>query len=148
MAMKSDPGLQSVGKTYGMRMAGVGLAVPPTGGCLPPGPRLHRGLPPRVFWNRRRVEGRTIGPSWVVTENNMALRDNLAPLVEHYLKAAGGSATIRELARQIWNNHEPLLRSSGDDFYVWQYEMRWAGQRLVKAGKMTKTKPRGVWRLL
>ena len=53
MAMRSEPGLKSVGKTYGMRMAAVGAAAAADGGCLPPGPGRGPGLPPRVFLDRK-----------------------------------------------------------------------------------------------
>ncbi|MGP3723887.1 hypothetical protein [Cereibacter sphaeroides] len=78
----------------------------------------------------------------------MSLRSDLVPIVEAALVTLGGSARIKDIAKYIWLNHEPRLRAAGDDFYVWQYEMRWAGQALVKAGRMTKTAPVGVWRLL
>ncbi|QFT82541.1 hypothetical protein FIU89_18085 [Roseovarius sp. THAF27] len=77
----------------------------------------------------------------------MALRDDLVPIVRDGLKALGGSATIKELAKHIYIHHEKALKASGDDYYIWQYEMRWAAQQLVDRGELTK-KPRGTWRLL
>lgn len=78
----------------------------------------------------------------------MALRDDLIPIVYDALKSLGGSGKIKDVAKYIWVHHEAKLRASGDDFYIWQYEMRWAAQKLVGDGKLTKTSPRGVWRLL
>lgn len=78
----------------------------------------------------------------------MALRNDLIPIVHDTLLTLGGAASIKEVAKYIWENHETKLRASGDDFYIWQYEMRWAAQQLVDNGKLTKTKPRGIWRLL
>lgn len=78
----------------------------------------------------------------------MSLREDLVPIVDATIRKLGGSASIREIAKDIWLNHEPMLRAAGDDFYVWQYEMRWAGQYLVKKGTITKTDPKGIWRLL
>jgi hypothetical protein len=65
----------------------------------------------------------------------------LAAIVHH-----GGRATIVQIAKYIWDNYEPRLRSSGDVFYTWQYEMRWAGDELVKLGKIVKHKTvPGIW---
>ena len=77
----------------------------------------------------------------------MALRDDLVPIVEGVLHSLGGQGTIKEISKEIWHKHQALLQASGDDFYIWQYEMRWAGHELVRQGKLTKTEPRGVWRL-
>jgi hypothetical protein len=48
-----------------------------------------------------------------------------------------GEATVVEVAKHIWENHEQDLRSSGDLFYTWQYAMRWAAQELRDQGKAT-----------
>jgi hypothetical protein len=66
------------------------------------------------------------------------------------LRSTGGTATIVEIARYIWSNHEAELRSTDELFYTWQYRMRWAGERLKKAGKLRKTKQgsHGRWILL
>ena len=64
------------------------------------------------------------------------------------LKELGGEGTVTEIARWIWENHESELRASGDHFYTWQYEMRWAGQKLQQMGVIRKERsPRG-WILL
>ena len=48
-----------------------------------------------------------------------------------------GEATVVEVAKHIWENHEQDLRSSGDLFYTWQYAMRWAAQELRDQSKAT-----------
>ena len=68
----------------------------------------------------------------------MATRDDLKSWVLSGLKASGGSATVPQIAKHIWDNHEAELRASGDLFYTWQYAMRWAGQILQNEGKLTK----------
>ncbi|MBN9364555.1 MULTISPECIES: hypothetical protein [unclassified Devosia] len=50
------------------------------------------------------------------------------------VKSNGGKATIVEVSKYIWDTHEGELRSSGDLFYTWQYDMRWAAQELRRAG--------------
>ena len=60
----------------------------------------------------------------------MANRESLLAWVFDAVKALGGEASVTEVAKYLWNNHEAELRQSGDLFYTWQYEMRWAAQRL------------------
>ncbi|MCR6547018.1 hypothetical protein [Dehalobacterium formicoaceticum] len=77
------------------------------------------------------------------------VKENLPDIVVEALKTNAGSATIVEVSRYIWNNYETELRKSGDLFYTWQYDARWAATQLRKSGIM-KTKeisPRGVWEL-
>jgi hypothetical protein len=79
----------------------------------------------------------------------MAKRSDLKDWVVEALKANGGSATIPEVAKHIWENHEAELRASGELFYTWQYEARWAANQLRKEHKL-QPKPRGdrgQWRL-
>lgn len=42
-----------------------------------------------------------------------------------------------DVAKHIWANHEDELKRSGDLFYSWQYDMRWAAQNLRGAGQLT-----------
>jgi hypothetical protein len=77
-------------------------------------------------------------------------RDQLPSLVEESLRRLGGAAPLVEVAKDIWKNHEEQLRASGDLFYTWQYDMRWAAQRLRDAHKLTYTKKdrQQVWQLI
>ena len=61
--------------------------------------------------------------------------------------AARGPSTVTEIAKYIWAHHEADLRASGDTFYTWQYDMRWAGQSLQNEGKLLKNGPGGTWKL-
>jgi hypothetical protein len=56
--------------------------------------------------------------------------------VEASLRKLGGSAKIVEIAKDIYETHAEELERSGDLFYTWQYDMRWAGLKLSKAGKV------------
>ncbi len=74
-------------------------------------------------------------------------RYDLADILYKSLKALGGSATIVEVCKYVWNNFEAQLQSSGDLFYTWQYDIRWAATTLRKAKRMkdANASPVGVW---
>lgn len=68
----------------------------------------------------------------------MATKDDLQEWVIDALRDLGGEAHLTAVARHIWEHHESELRTSGDLFYTWQYDMRWAAQRLQVAGRLIK----------
>ena len=57
-------------------------------------------------------------------------RHDLEEMVLEALKALGGRGRIVEIAREIWIRNEAELRVSGDLFFTWQYDIRWAKKRL------------------
>jgi hypothetical protein len=61
---------------------------------------------------------------------HMATKYDLADWVVDALRALGGSASLIAVCRQIWEQHEAELRRSGDLFFTWQYDTRWAAYRL------------------
>ena len=65
------------------------------------------------------------------------------------LKQLGGSAYHVRIAKSIWTNHETDLRASGDLMFTWQYDLRWAAQRLRGSGELLPMDGRrdGVWAL-
>lgn len=77
----------------------------------------------------------------------MATKLELQDWVKEALVALGGSGTVVDVAKVVWQRHEADLRSSGDLFFTWQYDMRWAAQELRNSGqaKPAKTVPRGLW---
>jgi hypothetical protein len=79
----------------------------------------------------------------------MATKGDLVAWLEDALRAQGGRGTIVELCREIWQRHEPDLRLSGDLFYTWQYDIRWAAYKLRETGvlKPDAESPTGVWEL-
>ena len=79
----------------------------------------------------------------------MTTKQHLMIWVCDALKDNGGTATIVQVAQYIWKHHEPDLRDSGDLFYTWQYDMRWAATELRAEGKIVPhdTIPRGTWAL-
>ena len=79
----------------------------------------------------------------------MATKYDLVDWLVDALFACGGSGRIPELCKHVWNTHEHDLRRSGDLFYTWQYDIRWAAQELRDRGKIKPngSVPRGVWEL-
>ncbi len=75
-------------------------------------------------------------------------RADLQGYVVEALRKLGGQGKVAEIAREIWNGHEKELRDSGDLFYTWQYDMRWAGQVLQHKKKLKKARSGGTWTLL
>lgn len=77
----------------------------------------------------------------------MLKRQSLLPIILEALGESGGSARMRDIAKYIWDNHQAELKQSGEFFYVWQYDLRWAGDALVRQRKIKKGPPQGVWHL-
>jgi hypothetical protein len=80
---------------------------------------------------------------------SVATKDDLQTWVLDSLRVRGGSASLVDVCRDVWQTHEPELRLSGDLFYTWQYDIRWAAQKLRDSGalKPDNEAPRGVWQL-
>jgi hypothetical protein len=79
----------------------------------------------------------------------MLTKQDLPSLVLDALRHLGGSGTVVEVTREVWQRNEPQLRASGDLFYTWQYDLRWAAQHLRNEGQLAPTS-RGAnsrWRL-
>ena len=69
----------------------------------------------------------------------MLTKRDLPQLVLASLERLGGAGTVVEVSREIWANHEKDLRESDDLFYTWQYDVRWAAQRLRNEGALAPT---------
>ena len=79
----------------------------------------------------------------------MATREDLQDWVVQALESLGGTGAIVQVAKHIWENHSEELQSSGDLFYTWQYDMRWAATKL-RNGKLilpAEVSQKGQWRL-
>lgn len=77
----------------------------------------------------------------------MATRDDLMTWVVEALAELGGSGTQIDVAKVVWRRHEPDLRASGDLFYTWQYDIRWAATKLRKQGRMRDNRAGEPWAL-
>lgn len=80
----------------------------------------------------------------------MATRETLKKWALEAVRSHGGEASIVEVCKYIWSNYEDKLRDSGDLFYTWGYDVRWAAQILRNQGKMGyKKKGRvNLWTLI
>jgi hypothetical protein len=67
----------------------------------------------------------------------MADREDLKEWVYLAVRENAGQTRLVRVAQHIWEHHEQDLRSSGDLFFTWQYEMRWAAQQLRNEGRLT-----------
>ncbi len=76
----------------------------------------------------------------------MMTRSDLCPMIIEALRASSGRSTIIQICKYIWDHYEQKLLMSGDFFYIWQYEMRWAKQELIKNGKLKRSR-KGIWEL-
>lgn len=69
----------------------------------------------------------------------MLTRDDLKPWILDALQANSGRATVVQVCRYVWQNHEVELRRAGDLFFTWQYDIRWAATKLRHEGKLAQT---------
>jgi hypothetical protein len=79
----------------------------------------------------------------------MATKHDLVDWLYEALRALEGRGRIAELCKYVWDHHEKDLRQSGDLFYTWQYDIRWAAYQLRRADKMKPEtlSPKGIWEL-
>jgi hypothetical protein len=66
----------------------------------------------------------------------MVTKSMLMEWVEEALRARGGASNVVGVAKYIWDHYEGQLRHSGDLFYTWQYDIRWAAKKLRDQGVM------------
>jgi hypothetical protein len=63
-------------------------------------------------------------------------RDAFRVFVVEALRSLGGSGSVLDVTKHVWQVHEQDLRQSGDLFFTWQYDVRWAAQHLRNSGYM------------
>jgi len=64
----------------------------------------------------------------------VATKADLKAWVVEALETLGGSGTVIQVTREVWRRHEHDLQASGDLFFTWQYDIRWAAQQLRDSG--------------
>lgn len=64
----------------------------------------------------------------------MATREDMQDWVVVCLKSRGGSGWAREVSKYVWEHYEAELKASGNLLYTWQYDIRWAAQKLRDSG--------------
>jgi len=80
----------------------------------------------------------------------MSSKADLMGWVVEALSQLGGSAEVIEVSKQVWRNHETDLTSSGDLFFTWQYDVRWAAKKLRDSGMLKPSegrRPHAKWEL-
>ncbi|KQM37787.1 hypothetical protein [Chryseobacterium sp. Leaf201] len=77
------------------------------------------------------------------------IKNDLKKCVVKALENNNRKAKIVDICRFIWINYENELCKSGDLFYTWQYDVRWAGTKLRKDGimKSAEEQVNGYWEL-
>ena len=75
--------------------------------------------------------------------------EHLKTWVIEALQELDGAGSVAEVAEVIWRRHENDLRASGATFYTWQYDIRWAAQRLRHEGALERVgrSRNGLWTL-
>ena len=76
-------------------------------------------------------------------------KQQLESWIVEALEDFGGSATLIDICRHVWEHHQADLAGSGDLFYTWQYDIRWSANQLRRNGTMrgVTQSPRSVWEL-
>jgi hypothetical protein len=79
----------------------------------------------------------------------VATKSDLAGWLRKALVECGGRASIVDVCKKVWSDHEEELRTSGDLFFTWQYDIRWTAHRLRKNGVMNsiEASQAGIWEL-
>jgi hypothetical protein len=80
----------------------------------------------------------------------VATKSDLESWIAEALRELGGQGSVVDVCRVVWQRHEDDLRSSGDLFFTWQYDIRWAAQKLRDRAELAAVdgpKRRGPWRL-
>ena len=62
----------------------------------------------------------------------------------------GGQTNIIDVCKFVWDHYQEELQKSGNLFYTWQYDIRWAATELRKAKRMkaASQSSRGTWEIL
>lgn len=66
----------------------------------------------------------------------MISRNDLPELLYNTIKELGGKADMMTIFKKFYHDNEQLLKKSGDLFYTWNYDIRWAATKLRKKNKM------------
>jgi hypothetical protein len=67
--------------------------------------------------------------------SSAATKDTLKHwLVEALEESNNRAAHHVDVAKYIWANHQAELEASGDLFFTWQYDLRWAATNSAERG--------------
>lgn len=68
----------------------------------------------------------------------MATKHDLQARVIEALQRLVGENSVLDVCREVWSRHEDQLQASGDLFYAWPGDIRWAAQKLRDASALAK----------
>lgn len=71
--------------------------------------------------------------------HTMLSKQDLPRLVVESLRRLDGSGTVLDVCKDVWDTNQAELRASGYIFYTWQYDIRWAAQKLRDDGTLEPT---------
>ncbi|MDB5680647.1 MAG: uncharacterized protein JWO16_452 [Sphingomonas bacterium] len=77
----------------------------------------------------------------------MGNREKLKLWVREALGQLGSEGLILDVMKQVWAVHQTDITQSGDGFYTWQYDIRWAADELRKEGALglRKAGAKSIW---
>ena len=77
-------------------------------------------------------------------------KNEFPDIIHRILLESKEPLTIVNISKCIWKQYKHRLLVSGDLFYTWQYDFRWAATDLRKRGimKSTADSQRGFWELI
>jgi hypothetical protein len=73
------------------------------------------------------------------------MKEKLLDWVIDALKSNYGEASVLDVSKHIWEKHSYDLENSGNFFYTWQYDVRWAGVELRKKGILKPADEKKLW---
>ena len=80
----------------------------------------------------------------------MLNKHDLPDILYKAIKDMGGKTNIVDVCKYVWKRYKDTLQHSGDLFYTWQYDIRWAATELrrTKRMKAADQSPRGIWEII
>lgn len=99
------------------------------------------------------VRGEIGGTVWLIGTPQAKLqlmvdRSVLRDWLIEALSSLGGSASVLDVSKEVWRSHRGDIERSGDLFYTWQYDLRWAATALRKEGLLAMNGRGAPWRLM
>jgi hypothetical protein len=76
----------------------------------------------------------------------MTIRSDLEDWIISAINFHGGKASVTAISKYVWENYEPQIKAYGNALYTWQYDLRWAGEKLKDKGKLVKQ--RSGWEIV
>jgi hypothetical protein len=86
-------------------------------------------------------------------------RQDLPDLLYTTIKSLGGSAEMQVIFEKFWEVYSKELEKSGELFYTWNYDIRWAATKLRKENRLKPASkkenshgadisPKGIWEII